>query len=52
MINALRSARFSINLARTVDGNVVEKMRKVVKYCPLYHHHMVLQQKMMKNNLE
>jgi uncharacterized protein (DUF2461 family) len=52
MINAFRCARFSIRLARTVDGDIVEKIRKVVKYCPQYHHHMVLQQEMRKSNLE
>lgn len=52
MMNAFRCARFSINLARTVEGSMVEKIRKVAKYCPQYHHHLVMRQKTMKSNLE
>lgn len=51
MFNAFRCARFCINLARTVDGDIMEKVSKVVKYCPQYHYHTALQQKMKENNL-
>ena len=29
----------------------MEKVSKVVKYCPQYHYHTALQQKMKENNL-
>jgi hypothetical protein len=51
MMNIIKSARFSLKFFRIVDGNIIEKARKTVKYCPQYHYHLSLQQKAMKINL-
>lgn len=52
MMNIIRSTMFSLKFFRIVDGNISQKTRQTIRYCPLFYQHLREQQKKMNDNLK